>query len=346
MRGSVIALIDRIQQHFRRQQRGSRELLPSLVHPSISAAVEATVASRLGCVVTHIESVQVKGDKPDASRRKRKYMRHVLRAGAPVNRELIVFTKTGWHNESEGVERFLAEQSVPEFRAPGFYGRAATVEGDTGIWEYMSHGLPQLMTLSRDDLRRVVRAAAAVNALTPDAVRHVPGLRVGTMYREPVADKLRAALLAEETMLQRDPSLRDALDRFAALEAGALARLASIGDRYFSHQDISGGNVLVGPAPAAVVILDWESAAIAAPGASLRRLERLDAETRLEAAQHYVDCLQAKGMFLEVADVLFVMCTVNVFARLHNGAAQLSHDLKLARKNIRSTLTRAPAYLL
>src|SRR4051812_31882021 len=97
MRGpAVFALIDRIRQHFRQQQRTGEEVLPSIVPPSISAAVEATVASKIGCVVTHISSEQVRQEKKSAARRKRKYMRHELRAGAPVNRDLIVFTKTGW----------------------------------------------------------------------------------------------------------------------------------------------------------------------------------------------------------------------------------------------------------
>src|SRR6185436_16133765 len=113
-----------------------------------------------------------------------------------------------------------------------------------------------------------------------DVVRKVPCLPVGLWWLQPVADELRAALVAEETMLLRDLSLHDALDRFEALEAGALARVASIGNRFFSHKDISNGNVLLKPAPSPVIIFDWETAGIAPPGVSLRRFEGLDVETR------------------------------------------------------------------
>ena len=47
---------------------------------------------------------------------------------------------------------------------------------------------------------------------------------------------------------------------------------------------------------------------------------------------------------VEVADVLFVMCTANVFARLTAGVLQLEDAPKLAKKKIRSALTRAPDY--
>jgi hypothetical protein len=345
----LIAIFDRIRQRFQ-QQRGRRlpDLIPApTILPSISEAVEAAVASRLGCAVTHIGNEQVEQEKTATARRKlsRKYMRHVLRAGAPVNRDVVVFTKTGPSVASDNVERYLSEVSLPEFRVPLFYGRTATEEGDVGIWEYVSGERPGLLTLSREDLRRVVCAIAAINTLTADVVRHVPDLQVGTKFVEPIADRLRAALVADETMLQREPYLQDALDRFAALEAGALARLASIGNRFFSHQDISAGNALLTPAPNPVLIIDWESAGIAAPGASLRRFVSPDMETRADVAQHYVDYLQANGTSVDVDDVLFVMGAASVFASLHAGVSHLEGAPLFARKLIRSTLTRVPDYL-
>jgi len=169
----------------------------------------------------------------------RKYVRHLLRAGSPVDRELIVFTKTGPQATQEEVEHYASGLTQPEFRAPTYYGRAATVEGDTGILGIHLGRQPQLALCSRKQLLRITRAVGAINALTTDAIRRLPNLPIGTMRAGPVADQLRAALISEGEMMQREPSLRDALDRFAALENGAMARLAAIGNRFFSHQDIA-----------------------------------------------------------------------------------------------------------
>jgi hypothetical protein len=102
--------------------------------------------------------------------------------------------------------------------------------------------------------------------------------------------------------------------------------------------------VLLKPAPSPVIIFDWETAGIAPPGVSLRRFEKLDVETRVDLAQHYVDYLEAKGISVALADVLFVMCTTNVFERLTRGVLELEVAPKLARKKIWAALTRAPYY--
>jgi len=106
-------------------------------------------------------------------------------------------------------------------------------------------------------------------------------------------------------MMQREPSLRDALDRFAALENGpwrgwrqSATGSSPSGHRQRKHPD--------GPGSKPLPVFDWESAAIAAPGLGLRRFATLGVEVQKDVAGHYVDYLQAKGISVDVDDVLFV----------------------------------------
>ena len=313
--------------------------------PTLDAAVVAKVASKLGCSVTPIESKPVFLEKSAKRKTKRKYVRHLVRAGEPVDRDIMVFTKTGLQAANEAVEHYISETRLPEFRAPIYYGRAATEEGDTGIWEYIPGDLPLLHRCTGDELRRIAQAVGAINTLTADVTHRVPNIPVDTMRSAPVAEQLRATLIDEGELLRRDPTLLSALDHFATLEKGALARLAAIGNRFFSHQDIASGNVLLPPAPDPVAILDWESAAIAAPGVGLRRFATFNMKIQQAVAEHYVAYLQTKGISLEVGDVLFVMGTVQVMNSLHNGANRLVDAPTTAEKAISWGLAHAPDYL-
>ena len=64
-----------------------------------------------------------------------------------------------------------------------------------------------------------------------------------------------------------------------------------------------------------------------------------------DRARNYVDYLQAKGISVKVADVLFVMGAASVFAKLRAGVSHLHDAPKFAKNAIRSALTRAPDYL-
>jgi hypothetical protein len=282
------------------------------------------VASKLGCVVTHIRSEQVRQEKPNVFKRKRKYMRHVLRAGAPVKSRPDSIHEDWIHEDwlaraaSEGVERYLSEVSIPEFRVPIYYGRTATAEGDTGIGNTSPTSNRRLITLSRDELRHLVRAVAQSILYTADVVRKVPGLPVGLWYLQPVADRLRAALVAEETMLC----------------ATLLCMMRWTGSRRSkpalwrgSHQSaIASSPIRISPVETCCSSRPEPSDNVRLGNGRNRSARRVSAPLRKvgcrnssDLAQHYVDYLQAKGIPIEVADVLFVMCTANVFASLTRG---------------------------
>ena len=324
--------------------RGRAERPIDIALPTVASAVEAAVESKLGCDVTHVSSEEVFQEKAARRKLKRRYVKHLLRAGPPADRDLVVFSRSGPQEVNEGVESFVSGLTLPELRVPRYYGHAATEEGDTFIWEFVSGKSPLLVHCSREQLRRIVRAVAAINASTADAVQRLPNLPVGTMRAFPVADLLRAALVSQGEIMRRAPTFPAALDRFAAMEEGALSRLATIGNRFFSHQDIASGNMLLPPAPNPPAVLDWESAAIAAPGVGLRRFATLDIDTQWDAAQHYVDYLETKGISVKFRDVLFVMRAAQVFCSLHEGVNRLGDAPKRAEKAIRWGLARAPGY--
>lgn len=325
--------------------RAGRPTIASPTLPTIASAVTSALESRLGYAVTHISCEEVCQEHAAKRKVKRKYVRHLLRASLPVDRDVVVFTRSGPQEVNEDLEEFVSGLTLPEFRAPAYYGRVATVEGDTCIWEFMPGISPKLVFCSRDQLRSIVSAVAAINAATADAIRRVPNLPANTMRVFPVVDLLRAALVGQGEIMGRAPSFPEMLDRLAALEEGALARLARIGSRFFSHQDIASGNLLLPPVPHPLTILDWESAAIAAPGVGLRRFATLSIDIQKDAAQHYVACLEAKGISVDFRDVLFVMRAVQVFHTLHDGVNRIGDAPERAEKAIRWGLTRVPSYL-
>lgn len=306
---------------------------------TVAAAVTKALEFRLDCPLTHISCEEVQR----AGRiRKRKYIKHLLRA---VDHDLTIFTRSGPQEINQNMEWFVSGLTRPEFQAPIYYGKVLTLEGEMHIWEFKSGVSPKLFQCSREELFRIVRAVAAINAATEEALIHVPSLPIGTMRTRPVAALLRDALFRQEEIARKDPSLGVLLDQFALVEEDVLARLAKIGNRFFSHQDINSGNLLFPSTSGPLVILDWESGSIAAPGVGLRCFSMLNEKVQNEAAEHYVSYLEANGVSTNIKEVLFVMHAVQVLIALHGGVKWIMEAPSLAEKTIRWGLTRAQMYL-
>jgi hypothetical protein len=334
----------------RRKERRSRkaQILRSAVSADATitaseiAAIAALVSEKTGQSVTYLRSEQVALNK--WLHKNRRYFSHVF-SSPGLEAELTVFTKPMPSLRLQEIESFLASVECTEFRAPTFYGTATSENELIGVWEFVTGRTPKFVRMSHDEVDRIARAVGAMNAITDEALRRLPDLPVGTKSIGPVANPLRAAMQGRSEPIRLNDDTRRALDQLDALEGEALARLNAIGDRFFSHQDMAGGNLLIVPPNEDLVILDWETASIAAPGASLRRLAVGPIELQEAGAGIYVDYMRGRGYSLEARDVLFVIGATQVFRCLNWGLQRLGDAPERASKSIRWGLEHVSEYL-
>jgi thiamine kinase-like enzyme len=300
--------------------------------------LEQCVARALGRPVKWIgnsEIVQLK-----APQRQRSYFKH--RFACKDQSELTVFTKSGIRHPEylKLLEGFLSTVKVSEFRAPRFFGiidlggdvpEYQIPEHQIGVWECVSGRTVPLGDCSKDELRRIVHAIGAINALTEHAIDRVPGIPIGVRSMKPVAADVHVALDDFEERGINVTALRRKAEKFEKIEQSALKRLQAIGNQFFSHMNISGANIFFPPDAEPLVVIDWDSACIGPPGGSLSPFSSLfDNEAQSDIVECYVSFMKSKGLSLEASSVLFVMRAVDVFTKL-NWATRRSAPGRLAR---------------
>jgi hypothetical protein len=322
---------------------------PRVIPQAEKSALETLISERLGRPIRYISGEEVAREK--GARRKRRYVRHTLQFIDAAGGDIVVFAKVALRRPLhviEPLETFLSELSLPEFRAPKYFGSIDTEEGPAGVWEHISgHANKFLGHFSRDDLLRMVRACAAMSAITDERLFAIPSIPRGMKQIAPVAERLRGSVNKLGTVHEIDIApLLAGVDRLAAIEHQAIERFNALGNRYFSHQDIGSGNIIFPPEPEPAIVIDWESAYFGAPGASLRRISNLKMPVQEEMVRHYVDAMAAKGFVLNERDVMFVMGAAQVFFTLTWAIRRLRERPYKAERAIRWGLRHCVDYLV
>lgn len=257
---------------------------------------------------------------------------------ASQSRTSTLFVKHGRHIARPGLERFLNEHTNPFFYTPRFFGCINIAGNHVGAWEYVAGRSPQFHPREIEEMRRIVRALASINAIPVDDLKQVQDLPVVTPWVEPVAARMAALVrrrlrddsAAAATMLRQ-------VDLFARMEDKLVARFDSLGNRFLTHNDVKPENVIIRPGDAPPVIIDWTSARISAPGVSLRFLARWDEESRTAIAADYVEIMGKLGHALALDDVLFAIEAHHAFKSFSAGLAsedltRINHGLKQMRR--------------
>ncbi|HEY8697309.1 MAG TPA: hypothetical protein VIM02_06800 [Rhizomicrobium sp.] len=284
------------------------------------AIVEELVARRLGGAVHHLDAEAV-----HSARQNRCYLKHRLETSQ--GHEILAFSKGGAaFKVNDPLERFLSDVSSDAFAVPKFFGSAESDGLTVAVWSYVSGPrVKRFHHLARADLCRVVRAVGAMNALTDEARRRLPELRLRGV-EVVAAGRLKQAL--KEFDDSESGALLAEVESYEAAADRTQRRLGEINTRVFSHQDIVGRNIVL-PDSDPPIFIDWENASFAVPGSCLRRFCLLDLALQKELAAHYVAFMADKGQILNPEDVLFVM-----------GAAQIQAALRQGLKRRKITLLR------
>lgn len=287
---------------------------------SYIALVEDLVARRLGGAVRHLDAETVR-----SARQNRCYLKHRLETSQ--GSEILAFSKGGAaFKVNDRLELFLSDVSSDAFAVPKFFGSAESDGSKVAVWSYVSGPrVRRFHRLAHADLCRVVRAVGAMNALTDEANRRLPDLRLRGV-EVVAAGKLKKAL--KEFDDAESSALLAEVESYEAAADTTQRRLGEIKIRYFSHQDIVARNMLF-PESDPPIVIDWENASFAVPGTCLRRFCLLDLALQKELAVHYVAFMADKGQVLNAQDVLFVMGAAQIQAALRQGLK--GRKLKLLR---------------
>jgi len=275
------------------------------------AVVEDLVGRWLGGAVRHLDAEAV-----HSARQNRRYLKHRLET--PQGGEILAFSKGGdAFRINDRLEVFLSGVASDAFAVPKFFGCAETGESKIAVWSYAAgERVKRFHQLARADLCRVVRAVGAMNALTEEANRQVPNIRLRDVDVVG-ADRLKPALEEFDNAASR--LLLPMAAQYELVEEQTRRRLGDIKQRFFSHQDIVARNILF-PAPdRPPIFIDWENASLAVPGSCLRHFCLLDLPLQKEVAAHYVAFMAEEGHRLNLDDVLFVMGAAQIQASLRQG---------------------------
>jgi aminoglycoside phosphotransferase (APT) family kinase protein len=183
-------------------------------------------------------------------------------------------------------------------------------------------------------MARVIQAVAGINAVDDAHLRQIKDLRVMTPGVAPIAAGVEAVarqLLADRR--EESTEVLEQIEAFARAEDRLLARFESLGNRFLTHHDVKPENLIIRAADAPVVVLDWTSARISAPGTGLRLLAGSDQRFLAEVAAHYVECMRRLGHPLALADVIFAVNAHRVFRAFSRGVQK--ENLNSIREGLR-----------
>ncbi|MGI8839827.1 MAG: phosphotransferase family protein [Caulobacteraceae bacterium] len=301
-------------------------------------AVEAIVAKAVGCELIHVESREIFRANP--LHRPRRFVRHSFRRNGGAGEAVEVFTKAGARLSLfyENLQNYLSGLDIPEFRVPTYYGLIRLETGAAnsilGVWGYVARDTSRRFGQQwRENRDSVVRAAAAMTALSDDVQRAAPNISRDVEFLRPLA-RVADETVANYARRGLDISaLAPAAKRLAAVEPIALERLESLGG-YFTHNDYRAANVFLNPGEKPV-ILDWDSASLGPPGATLRSLARLPRSDQKQVVDLYCAHLEAQDFHFRWRDVLFTMRATEIFHALIHAARFSAADDSVAESIFR-----------
>ncbi len=223
-----------------------------------------------------------------------------------------------------GVEHFVGALKSPSFAAPAFFGSGRVNGQDFAIWEYRPY--PHFEEFTRAnvaELYKIVDATVDIASSTELLFKEAPDVRKATLWMTPWVHKVEAGLSELSPEGIDIVELKRGCARLRELENDVLHRIEGLGNRYFAHNDVAFHNILRTP-EGGVIFVDWELAAVSAPGASLRGLAMLDQEAQREFAERYAAGMRANGFDVYPDDAHFVMGAMYVYWGLSMGLAAKS----------------------
>ena len=301
-------------------------------------AVEEMVSRALGYAISHVESQELSRANP--LHRPRRFVKHVFRRTSGEGEPIMVFSKSGARKSPfyESLQRFLSDLELSEFRVPIYFGmiRLGSNLSKTilGVWEYIPRDTSRRIGQQwRENRESVVRAAAAMTAVSADLQSEVPNIRTTIDFVQPLAQ------IADETVANYArrgldvSALAPAVKKLADIETLVLERLESLGG-YFTHNDYRAANVFLRPGDKPV-IFDWDSASLGPPGATLRSMARLTKPEQRQVVGLYCAHLEAKGFHFRRRNVMFAMRAVEICHALIHAARFSAADDSVAESIFR-----------
>ena len=287
------------------------------ISPTLRRAIEIEMSERqgVGMRITSIERRDVLSSSSD-----RTFHLLKLSYGESGRAELHV-RLTPWkahHLTAHDLDAYLAARPYP---VPMYFGSVRDQENVAALWEYC-HGrtFRSFIKATPAQIEAVVRAIALISATATDVAEqvHVP---VRQRWVHPVAQDI----LALNGAMKGLKRLRARLETFAAHEEALLERLQGQELQVLNHNDLVSKNTVLMD-DGTVRLLDWDSATIGPPGASIRDFSKQEAAD--EVAALYAGELRRHGVPAKDDEVRFVMRAQQVFWNLSSGL-RLRHGIRI-----------------
>jgi phosphotransferase family enzyme len=219
------------------------------------------------------------------------------------------FVKVGgqYIADSDHLIGLLADLNPPCYRSPRLYGRHNDVE----LWEYVKGDTLSFHNYSKSELVALVRSIAAVETQVS-----APGLPQ-SYWLSPLAYQLRQA--AKEI-----PEFSPFVSQFKILSAWEPRLFERSRGHCLTHNDFHSQNVIC--SPQGYYVVDWESASLGAPGASLRTFAEWPEAKYLPIVNAYAKFRLEFGQPVEVSEVLFAMRVCQAYWAFSTGRRQRLPD--------------------
>lgn len=232
--------------------------------------------------------------------------RSFFEASAKESRFLV---KVGGRSNgfSHDLTRALSELPLPCYRAPRFYGRIDATE----VWEYVPGTSKSLGAYSQAETDALLRSIAAV-----EATLGAPELPQ-TYWLMPVAGRLRKAAEKSEGLRPFVSHIR----QIARWEARLMQQPAVC---CLTHNDLHSRNIIL--AGRQICLIDWESASLGPPGATLRVFSDWPTARKRAMAVSYGRYRKRFGFPVDIPDVLFAMHSHQMFWAFQTAARQNKPD--------------------
>lgn len=222
---------------------------------------------------------------------------------ATYRKEYFLKTASSTSAKADTVIAALADLGPPCFKVPRLFGRVNDVE----VWEYVEGHSKSLSTYSRSELASLIDSLVATEVAISD-----PDLDT-SFWMRPVAARLRSVNIPKFHRL--DSHIR----HIAYWERAIIER--SLGP-CLTHNDLHSNNILF--TNRGFCVVDWGSASLGAPGASLRvfaEMAKCDEVVNLYAATR-----KRYGKPVDPRDVRFTMIAHQAMWALHTGYRQRIPD--------------------
>jgi hypothetical protein len=313
-----------------------REIALALAeNPEVVAGLESLMSARLRVEVRHVRSeiiIPPANDLRRYIRSQRTQSRHWLSVADECNLPagmsaamrggcLQIFVKAGRHLRNLQVDERLNNVDSGDALVPCFFGSFQARDRTLAAWQAVEGDHVEFDALSPDAGRKLMEAVASVNAIPSDGfAKDLPDTNRWVAAGPDYYDDIFSNRLDAVQQDQWQPVLADTV--YLVRDGGELAaRLAALGGRLLTHNDINPNNVLFSSG-GQVAIFDWEGASLSFAGADLRFLARLkDKEPLLDI---YVERINALGVTVSRADVLAGYAIAEGMRRVHRGWAVMN----------------------